>query len=348
MREGLLADGKFRTLSVTAVLIAMLWGIGLGASKRNESAATGILFSIEIPARLDRAGAEQLFAKLSALGYDAYIDAPATGAGSGYRVKVGKYSDLSQTSEVIGKLQKDGFNPVVSRFKESSGVLVATAAASAPANKVVKPAEKEPGAPALVGSAVQTASTPAEAPAINTSAPPATGSQKIIGGVPAANASSEMAAAPEAAADSVDQLSAGGVFTALRTGGALIFVLSAIIGVFFLLRRIAPERFGKPAKDKLIKAVDSMALGDRRSIMIVEVEGEKYLLGATPQSIALLGKLDSKSNAKAAPIAQKKDFNQIYNTKKSEMASDATAQQKNVRLSDVTSKLKELSRSVNL
>jgi len=45
-----------------------------------------------------------------------------------------------------------------------------------------------------------------------------------------------------------------------------------------------------------LKLVETLALGDRRFIAILSVNGRELLVGATPQSVALLGELPSAAN----------------------------------------------------
>ncbi len=45
-----------------------------------------------------------------------------------------------------------------------------------------------------------------------------------------------------------------------------------------------------------LKLVETLALGERRFVAILSVNGRELLVGATPQSVALLGELPSESN----------------------------------------------------
>jgi cell division septation protein DedD len=52
--------------------------------------------------------------RLMARGYQAYVQAPATGAPSIFRVRVGSYSTRSEAETVAAKLEKEGqFKPWV-------------------------------------------------------------------------------------------------------------------------------------------------------------------------------------------------------------------------------------------
>jgi flagellar biogenesis protein FliO len=40
-----------------------------------------------------------------------------------------------------------------------------------------------------------------------------------------------------------------------------------------------------------LRLVDSLGLGERRSVAVLEVEGRRFLIGATPHAVTLLGEL---------------------------------------------------------
>lgn len=54
--------------------------------------------------------------------------------------------------------------------------------------------------------------------------------------------------------------------------------------------------FRARARTRRLKLVETLALGDRRFIAILNVNGRELLVGATPQSVALLGELPSAAN----------------------------------------------------
>jgi flagellar protein FliO/FliZ len=73
-----------------------------------------------------------------------------------------------------------------------------------------------------------------------------------------------------------------------RTVGALAVVLAMIAVAAWLLRRgVLARRTGKGL------AVESaLSLGERRSLVVVMVEGRRLLLGLAPNSVALVTELD--------------------------------------------------------
>ncbi|HXT70731.1 MAG TPA: flagellar biosynthetic protein FliO [Vicinamibacterales bacterium] len=74
-----------------------------------------------------------------------------------------------------------------------------------------------------------------------------------------------------------------------RTAGAFVVVLLLLAGALWLLKRGGfARRTGQPM------AVESaLALGDRRSIAIVKVEGRRLLLGLAPGQVSFLTELQN-------------------------------------------------------
>jgi len=74
-----------------------------------------------------------------------------------------------------------------------------------------------------------------------------------------------------------------------RAFGGMGLVLCLLLGAYFGLRKFAPGYFPKTASDgKNLKIVESIGMGDRRSIALVEVGEKRFLIGSTPQQINLL------------------------------------------------------------
>jgi flagellar biosynthetic protein FliO len=74
----------------------------------------------------------------------------------------------------------------------------------------------------------------------------------------------------------------------LRAVGGLGLVVFLMIGTFFAAKKYAPRYFSKPASQKNLKILETLAMGDRRSISLIEVGGSRFLVGNTPQQINLL------------------------------------------------------------
>jgi len=81
-------------------------------------------------------------------------------------------------------------------------------------------------------------------------------------------------------------------FAMLRALGAIGIVFSLMIGGFFTLRRFAPGLIQKPPAQKTLKVIETLQMGDKRSISIVQVGERRLLLGNTSTGITLLTALD--------------------------------------------------------
>jgi flagellar biosynthetic protein FliO len=147
---------------------------------------------------------------------------------------------------------------------------------------------------------------------------------------PEAETASAAPAAPDtnavAAAEAEEALMFGSdvpQLSMLRAFGAIGMVLCALIGVYFGIRKFAPGYFPKISSGgKNLKIVESLGMGDRRSIALVEVGGKRFLIGSTPQQINLLTALpehislvaedDGISDAAVAPVIKEDDERQVF------------------------------------
>lgn len=78
-------------------------------------------------------------------------------------------------------------------------------------------------------------------------------------------------------------------FSVLSTFGGMGLVLCLLIGAYFGVRKFAPQYFPRMSSEgKNLKIVESISMGERRSIALVEVAGKRFLIGSTPQQINLL------------------------------------------------------------
>ena len=77
----------------------------------------------------------------------------------------------------------------------------------------------------------------------------------------------------------------------LRTFGSLVLVLGLAGGSLWALKKYGRGRVPGGGGGKL-KVEETLALGDRRFVSILDAEGERFLLALTPQGIHLISKLD--------------------------------------------------------
>lgn len=73
-----------------------------------------------------------------------------------------------------------------------------------------------------------------------------------------------------------------------RTFGALLLVIGLLIASVWCLRRIKGGPFTSSNEDAHLSVLKSVAIGDRRSLIVVRFDDKTLLLGATPQSITVL------------------------------------------------------------
>lgn len=110
-----------------------------------------------------------------------------------------------------------------------------------------------------------------------------------------------LAAAPAAApATSV------GVSQFAQVFGALILILGLIFGLGFFAQRL---RLGRGASGRHLRIVDALALGTRERLLLVDVAGERVLLGVAAGRIERLHVLPPGAAAEIdAPVAPAPSF----------------------------------------
>jgi flagellar biosynthetic protein FliO len=77
----------------------------------------------------------------------------------------------------------------------------------------------------------------------------------------------------------------------MKAFGSLLLVLSIIFAIAFILRRYLPCYIGITGKKRLVHIVETVSLGDKRSLTLVRVGPDRLLLGCTPNSISVLKKI---------------------------------------------------------
>ncbi len=80
-------------------------------------------------------------------------------------------------------------------------------------------------------------------------------------------------------------------FPVLRTVGGLGLVVCVMIAVYFAARKFAPRYFTKLGSERDLKVIETLAMGDRRSISLIKIGDSRFLVGNTPHQINLLAAL---------------------------------------------------------
>jgi flagellar biosynthetic protein FliO len=85
-----------------------------------------------------------------------------------------------------------------------------------------------------------------------------------------------------------------------RAAGAMIFVLALILGAMVLLKRYMPHRFGSLGHQRRIQVLETVPIGDKRSLILVAIDGNRLLLATTPNSVSLLREIETDPNHSSA------------------------------------------------
>jgi len=95
-------------------------------------------------------------------------------------------------------------------------------------------------------------------------------------------------AAPVQPSQPVDMREADFHFPVFRTLGGLGLVICLMIAAYFAAKKFAPRYFAKGTTEKNLKVIETLSMGDKRSISMIEVANCRFLIGNTPNQINLL------------------------------------------------------------
>jgi flagellar biogenesis protein FliO len=114
-------------------------------------------------------------------------------------------------------------------------------------------------------------------------------------------------------------------YPVLRTLGGLGLVVSLIVLGFFAARKYAPQFFNKKPGEQKLKILESLSMGDKRSIALIQVDGACYLVGNTSQQINLLAQLSDFNPGKTGYGSDSGDsFRKLYEVEKKQSAARGT------------------------
>ena len=94
--------------------------------------------------------------------------------------------------------------------------------------------------------------------------------------------------------------------TGLRTVAMLSIVLGLLVLVLYLMKRFLFISRGAKG-DLLIKILSSLHLSPKERIEVIEISGERIVLGITPGNITFLTKLDDLSGETGESTGNKED-----------------------------------------
>jgi flagellar biosynthetic protein FliO len=77
---------------------------------------------------------------------------------------------------------------------------------------------------------------------------------------------------------------------------ALAITLGILFFVFYLFRGFFSKGGGHLGSGGLIQVISTTYLGSKRSLVLADVAGEKFVLGLSPQGITLLARVDRQES----------------------------------------------------
>ncbi|MDJ0840419.1 MAG: flagellar biosynthetic protein FliO [Acidobacteriota bacterium] len=79
-----------------------------------------------------------------------------------------------------------------------------------------------------------------------------------------------------------------------NTIGKLMIVIGLVILLGYLSKKFLPSRFGGVSQEGHLKLIQSLPLGTRRFVSLIEADGKRFLVGVTENQINLLKALDDE------------------------------------------------------
>jgi len=130
---------------------------------------------------------------------------------------------------------------------------------------------------------------------------------------------------PAAGAQSNEAPVTGTGVTILQTVGGLGVVCSLIVFGFLAARKFAPQYFARSLGGKNLKLIETLSMGEKRAIALVQVGGKRLLVGNTAHQITLLAQLDEQLALVSepepvpppAPKSVPESFRNLYDVEKS-------------------------------
>jgi len=77
-------------------------------------------------------------------------------------------------------------------------------------------------------------------------------------------------------------------YLVLRAVGGLGFVTFLMIGGYLAVRKFAPRSFAKRASERNLKIIETLSMGDKKSISMIQMGNSRFLVGNTAHQISLL------------------------------------------------------------
>ena len=132
--------------------------------------------------------------------------------------------------------------------------------------------------------------------------------------VPVPEAPSESEASAHTPAPPVfrlkDELVSNGEAKSGGDVGTMVVGLAAVLGIILLLAWLSKRfNFTAPGGHNNMRLISAMSVGQKEKIVLVEVEGEKLLLGVTPHQINALKELGKTGQTEEEALASESQTN---------------------------------------
>ncbi len=95
-------------------------------------------------------------------------------------------------------------------------------------------------------------------------------------------------------AEQVETVPSGPDFSLFKAAGGFGLVLSLIALGYFGARKYFPQRFVRGGLERNLKLVETLSIGEKRSVAVIEFDNQRYIVGNTPNQITLLAALPAK------------------------------------------------------
>jgi flagellar biosynthetic protein FliO len=172
--------------------------------------------------------------------------------------------------------------------------------ASTPAKKNVINAAKTAAAVApKAGNAKSSNPAPAEPP-LPIVPPPLPAETETPPAAETAAAAHDPVAEPPQKAELLAPAQGSGWAELIKTTGSVGLIICLILAGYFLFRRFAPQYMARRPGERDLRIVETLSMGEKRNIAIVQIGAQRLLLACTPGQITLLTALNVSSGTPAA------------------------------------------------
>jgi flagellar biogenesis protein FliO len=156
------------------------------------------------------------------------------------------------------------------------------------------------------GSGTAKNSTPgaAEPPAAPVQQPVASAQEDAAaGGQPRTNAPLAAEQTAPAAAEAPPSVPSSGWADLIKTIGSIGLIVCLILTGYILFRKYAPQCIAKRPSERNLRIIETLSMGDKRSIVMVQAGSQQFLLASTPGQISLLTTIPTSNSTYSSRAA---------------------------------------------